>query len=271
MGVPYAEVIGDPIAHSKSPAIHKFWLEKLGIEGDYRAARVTADESPIISRHVATIPISAAATSPCRSSRRRPFRPARSRSADAPDRRRQHRDTLGDSLIGSNTDCRRCQLLALRAALIETGSTLSIVGAGGAARAAPGRDARPASADVDPHQPQPRREGRAIARTVRAALEGSRRRSATRPEADMLINASPLGMEGIPRRDRPCRPFIRTTRCSTWSMGRARTRWSGRRGRTGLRASDGLDDADPAGRRWPSSVFRRARAGGSTTASCGSC
>jgi shikimate dehydrogenase len=42
MGVPYAEVIGDPIAHSKSPLIHKFWLGKLGIEGDYRATRVTA-------------------------------------------------------------------------------------------------------------------------------------------------------------------------------------------------------------------------------------
>jgi shikimate dehydrogenase len=46
MGVPYAEVIGDPIAHTKSPLIHKFWLEKLGIEGDYRATRVTADELP---------------------------------------------------------------------------------------------------------------------------------------------------------------------------------------------------------------------------------
>jgi shikimate dehydrogenase len=46
MGVPYAEVIGDPVAHSKSPAIHKFWLEQLGIEGDYRATRVTADELP---------------------------------------------------------------------------------------------------------------------------------------------------------------------------------------------------------------------------------
>lgn len=40
MGVPYAEVIGDPIAHSKSPLIHRFWLEKLGLEGDYRAFRV---------------------------------------------------------------------------------------------------------------------------------------------------------------------------------------------------------------------------------------
>lgn len=44
MGVPYAEVIGDPIAHSKSPLIHRFWLEKLGIRGDYRATRVAAGD-----------------------------------------------------------------------------------------------------------------------------------------------------------------------------------------------------------------------------------
>lgn len=46
MGVPYAEVIGDPIAHSKSPLIHKYWLERLGLEGDYRAVRVSAEELP---------------------------------------------------------------------------------------------------------------------------------------------------------------------------------------------------------------------------------
>jgi shikimate dehydrogenase len=44
MGVLYAEVIGDPIAHSKSPLIHNFWLEKLGIDAEYRACRVRADE-----------------------------------------------------------------------------------------------------------------------------------------------------------------------------------------------------------------------------------
>ena len=38
----YAEVIGDPIAQSKSPAIHKFWLGQLGIAADYRACYVTA-------------------------------------------------------------------------------------------------------------------------------------------------------------------------------------------------------------------------------------
>lgn len=41
---PYAEVIGDPIAHSKSPLIHNFWLEKLGIAADYRACLVPAVE-----------------------------------------------------------------------------------------------------------------------------------------------------------------------------------------------------------------------------------
>jgi shikimate dehydrogenase len=39
----YAEVIGDPIAQSKSPAIHNFWLGKLGIEAEYRACHVRAD------------------------------------------------------------------------------------------------------------------------------------------------------------------------------------------------------------------------------------
>jgi shikimate dehydrogenase len=40
----YAEVIGDPIAQSKSPAIHGFWLGKLGIEADYRACHVRPEE-----------------------------------------------------------------------------------------------------------------------------------------------------------------------------------------------------------------------------------
>ena len=44
MTLPYAEVIGDPIVQSKSPAIHKFWLTKLGIAADYRACHVKPDE-----------------------------------------------------------------------------------------------------------------------------------------------------------------------------------------------------------------------------------
>jgi shikimate dehydrogenase len=41
---PYAEVIGDPIAQSKSPAIHNFWLAKLGIDAEYRACHVRPEE-----------------------------------------------------------------------------------------------------------------------------------------------------------------------------------------------------------------------------------
>ena len=41
---PYAEVIGDPVAHSKSPLIHNFWLGKLGIDAEYRTCHVRPEE-----------------------------------------------------------------------------------------------------------------------------------------------------------------------------------------------------------------------------------
>lgn len=44
MSTAYAEVIGDPIAQSKSPAIHNFWLGKLGIDAEYRACHVRAGD-----------------------------------------------------------------------------------------------------------------------------------------------------------------------------------------------------------------------------------
>ena len=44
MARPYAEVIGDPIAHSKSPRLHRFWLSKAGIDADYVATHVRAEE-----------------------------------------------------------------------------------------------------------------------------------------------------------------------------------------------------------------------------------
>ncbi|WP_037498662.1 shikimate dehydrogenase family protein [Sphingomonas jaspsi] len=36
----YAEVIGDPIDHSRSPLIHQFWLDQLGIDARYGRRRV---------------------------------------------------------------------------------------------------------------------------------------------------------------------------------------------------------------------------------------
>jgi len=43
MSLPYAEVIGDPIAQSKSPAIHTHWLREAGIDAEYRACHVDPD------------------------------------------------------------------------------------------------------------------------------------------------------------------------------------------------------------------------------------
>lgn len=42
MSVPYAEVIGDPIAQSKSPLIHGHWLDGLGIHARYQTCHVKA-------------------------------------------------------------------------------------------------------------------------------------------------------------------------------------------------------------------------------------
>ncbi|MFM5914968.1 MAG: shikimate dehydrogenase family protein [Chakrabartia godavariana] len=54
---PYAEVIGDPIAHSKSPKMHGFWLAQCGIEADYRAVHVTAAELPAYVEQRAADPL----------------------------------------------------------------------------------------------------------------------------------------------------------------------------------------------------------------------
>lgn len=40
---PYAEVIGDPIAQSKSPKIHNYWLDRLGLDAEYRVCHVMSD------------------------------------------------------------------------------------------------------------------------------------------------------------------------------------------------------------------------------------
>jgi shikimate dehydrogenase len=46
-------VIGWPLAHSRSPVIHRFWLAEFGIEGDYVARPV---EPPTIGRFLAEFP-----------------------------------------------------------------------------------------------------------------------------------------------------------------------------------------------------------------------
>lgn len=52
MTTPHAHVIGDPVAQSKSPMIHRFWLEKLKISGHYESRHVqTGDLADYLDQH----------------------------------------------------------------------------------------------------------------------------------------------------------------------------------------------------------------------------
>ena len=129
-----AEVIGDPIAQSKSPVIHRFWLDALGIEAGYERVHVTTDDLPsYIARSRAdpdwrgcnvTIPHKLAVI-------------------DLVDDPGGVRDSIGamntilrqrdGSLIGTNTDA--AGFAAPISGMDLTGARVAVVGAGGAARA----------------------------------------------------------------------------------------------------------------------------------------
>jgi shikimate dehydrogenase len=49
-GQPKACIIGWPVAHSRSPLIHRFWLERLKIEGSYELAAVAPADFPAFVR-----------------------------------------------------------------------------------------------------------------------------------------------------------------------------------------------------------------------------
>lgn len=132
-GVPYAEVAGNPVAHSKSPSIHTFWLGKLGLDADYRAVRVSAGG---LQDYLAT-------------RRRDPAwrgcnltMPLKVEGFAAVDRRTREAEGTGavnciardaEGLIGGNSD-----VAGVKAVLGQGGRTdpVCIIGAGGAARAA---------------------------------------------------------------------------------------------------------------------------------------
>ena len=48
--IPLAGVIGDPIAHSKSPRLHGHWLQRYGLQGDYVPLHVETDDLETVLR-----------------------------------------------------------------------------------------------------------------------------------------------------------------------------------------------------------------------------
>ncbi len=204
MGIPYAEVIGDPIAHSKSPLIYKFWLKKLDIKGDYRAARCTAAGFPhyLAGRCADPFWKGCSVTAPLKEAACRQVADPAGICARIGAVNAIFRSPLGCG-IGANTD-----VLGIASALSSSGfqqGRACIIGAGGATRAA--------------LECLSMREGAEVSLLVRDVVRGKALLSAFgRPGgaafriadcrgaltgADLLINASPLGMagmEGMPSR-----------------------------------------------------------------------
>jgi shikimate dehydrogenase len=193
-GQTYAEVIGDPIAHSKSPLIHGFWLKTLGIDAAYRATHVTAEE---LGGYFAarkgdanwlgcnmTIPHKLAAL-------------------DFVEDRGDVRSSIGaintvfrdsDALVGTNTDA--AGFYAPIADMELAGRPVVVVGAGGAARAILFALARIGVGRVTLLNRNPLK-GAALLASF--GLKGDALRlDAPIPPAALLINATSLGMTGQP-------------------------------------------------------------------------
>jgi shikimate dehydrogenase len=191
----YAEVIGDPIRHSKSPLIHGFWLKKLGIVADYRASHVLADElqSYFAERKAdrqwrgcnVTIPHKQAVL-------------------DFVDDPGGVRDSIGaantifrnrDGVIqATNTDA--AGFFAPISDLDWAGAPVAVIGAGGAARAILFALAQ---ADVGEVTLFARSPLRATALLSHFGLKGRVLPMESRlPPVALLVNGSPLGMSGQP-------------------------------------------------------------------------
>jgi shikimate dehydrogenase len=192
---PYAEVIGDPIAHSKSPLIHGFWIGALGLGADYRATHVApGDLAAYFAQRRSdldwrgcnvTIPHKLAAL-------------------DHVEDRGGVRATIGaintvfraedGALVGTNTDA--AGFYAPIAALDLADKPVTLVGAGGAARAVLFALSKLGTGPVTILNRNPLKGAALLAAF---GLKGQALPlSAAVPPSALLVNASALGMTGQP-------------------------------------------------------------------------
>jgi len=193
MSAPFAEVIGDPIAQSKSPAIHGFWLQALAIAGHYERCHVPPEklEAYLGQRR------GDAAWRGCNVTM--PHKQAVMPLLDAIDPLATRIGAVNTivrgadgSLTGFNTDAPGfLEPLGKRHF-----ATATVIGAGGAARAIL---AALADAGVVWVSLQNRSLGKAEALLGEFGLAGAAfELGAEVPPADLLVNTSALGMSGQP-------------------------------------------------------------------------
>ena len=189
----WAEVIGDPIAHSLSPVIHGRWIAELGLDARYERTRVTADELTdfLAGRRADPDWRGCNVTAPHKVAVAKlvdRLTPAAERIGAVNCIYRE-----GDALVGDNTD-----LAGVAAALASAdiaGRKAVILGAGGAAAPAIDHLLDRGAAEImllvrDAAKAGPRRQ-RAPDR-IRAAPFGGEEIT----DASVVVNATPLGLEG---------------------------------------------------------------------------
>ena len=190
---PYAEVIGDPIAHSKSPLIHNFWIEKLGIDAEYRAHHVTPESlGDYFAERTAD-----SAWRGCNITL--PHKVAALGHASDPGNVRENigaantviRDEDG-CLRATNTDAGGFLLPIM--AMPLAGKHAVVIGSGGAVRAILFALKQ---MDIGTVTLLARNGLKAAGMLAQAGLKGDvLPMDATLPEADLLVNGTPLGMTG---------------------------------------------------------------------------
>jgi shikimate dehydrogenase len=194
----YAEVIGDPIEQSRSPLIHKFWLEQAGLTGDYRRTRVPGEELAGYFRDRRSDPDwrGCNVTIPHKENVLAHLDELEPRAAAIGAVNCVVRSARG--LVGYNSDIDGIAE-ALDDAVLE-GRKVAMIGGGGAARAAVAYLASRRVGEVailvrDPKKAEPLRALAAGTSCEIARLESA---DAMFERAVVMINASPLGMKGCP-------------------------------------------------------------------------
>ena len=187
---PYAEVIGDPIVQSKSPLIHRFWLDALGVNGDYRATRVSRGELAAYLADRRADP----AWRGCNVTM--PLKLDALLAADDPTDRATAAGAANlltmreGKLIAANSDVGAVRDLVAPLAR----DSVTLLGNGGAARAVL---LALKSLGVDEIRLQARDMAEATALCVEFALGEGPRLFDTPVDSRGLINATPIGMSGI--------------------------------------------------------------------------
>jgi len=192
---PFAEVIGDPISHSKSPLIHGFWASILGKNIIYRAAQVPAGDVELYIRHRSEEPNWQGSNITL------PHKVTILDHVPGPEEVRGtigaantiYRDGAGE-LVCTNTDA--AGFWSPIADRDLTGAPVAVIGAGGAARAVLFALSR---AGVGPVTLLNRTPAKGAALLASFGLEGQALPLDTPLTAcSLLVNASSLGMKGQP-------------------------------------------------------------------------